>query len=185
MRHYAYSSAVISRMYALTMTDTLGVIVNRIETMMKFIRPLYAIPLVVFLAALFLGAFAISARTDGEVHTERTAMLTDAIQAAPETVQQAYLFAVEHPDILAHQPCYCGCGAMGHASNLDCFVREVKPDGTIDYDSHALNCGICVDIAQDVMRLTDEGMSQSDIRAYIDNKYSPFGPSTDTPFPQV
>lgn len=145
---------------------------------MKF-RLLYIIPLV----ALMLGVFAVMGYINKENRPSRVSTLAKAIQDAPERVRQAYQYAVDHPDILAHQPCYCGCGAMGHTSNLSCFVREMAEDGTVKYDSHALNCGICVDIVQDVMRLTAQGMSQRDIRTYIDEKYSQFGPSTDTPLP--
>jgi hypothetical protein len=112
-------------------------------------------------------------------------MLPDYARDAPRTVREAYQFAAANPDILAHQPCYCGCGAMGHDSNLACFVQETLADGTVIFDSHAAGCGICVDIAQDVMRLTKQGLSQTEIRQYVDATYSPFGPSTDTPLPPL
>jgi hypothetical protein len=40
-----------------------------------------------------------------------------------------------------------------------------------------------VDITQDVMRLGAEGKPSPEIRAYVDARYSPFGPATDTPLP--
>jgi hypothetical protein len=46
-------------------------------------------------------------------------------------VQEAYRFAIANPEVLAQLPCYCGCGGMGHKSDLDCFVEEFNPDGTI------------------------------------------------------
>jgi hypothetical protein len=103
--------------------------------------------------------------------------------AAP-TVREAYQFAIANPHELEKYPCYCGCGAMGHASNLNCYIQAVDGSGTIAFDNHAAGCGICVDITQDVMRLMDEGQSAPEIRTYIDATYSPFGPPTDTPFPQ-
>ena len=139
----------------------------------------------ILLAVIVIGALGLSGCGNDEEHTESMSMLPDFAVSAPATVQQAYQFAIAHPDILAYQPCYCGCGAMGHTSNLNCYIREIKEDGTILFDNHAVGCGICVDITQDVMRLTSEGMSQPDIRAYVDNKYRPFGPSTDTPYPQA
>jgi hypothetical protein len=140
---------------------------------------------VILVGLIVLATLGIGGCSSGEEHSEHTSMLPEFAKDAPVTVQQAYQFAIEHPDILANHPCYCGCGAMGHLSNLNCYIREVNDDGTIVFDTHALGCGICVDIAQDVMRLTDQGMSQPDIRAYIDGKYSAFGPPTDTPFPQA
>ena len=110
-------------------------------------------------------------------------VLPDFVQAAPDSVQEAYLFAVAHPDTLAHQPCYCGCGSMGHESNLGCFISDIAEDGTITFESHATGCGICVDIAQDTMRMTADGKSPLEIRQFIDARYSKFGQATPTPIP--
>lgn len=115
--------------------------------------------------------------------TSSASALPAYVQSASVRVQQAYQFAVANSDVLAYQPCYCGCGAMGHTSNLDCYIRDVAGDGTITFNSHAAGCGICVDITQDVMRLLHEGRSQTEVRAYIDAQYSPFGPSTETLLP--
>ena len=112
--------------------------------------------------------------------------MPDEVKAAPLVVQQAYQFAVANPNALKHIPCYCGCGKMGHKSNYACYVQDTasgKPvtgklvAGTPALDSHALGCSICVDITQDVMRLTKEGRSAQDIRAYVDATYSKYGPS--------
>jgi len=110
--------------------------------------------------------------------------LPDFVRDAPENVREAYRFAIANPEELSQYPCYCGCGGMGHTSNLSCYIQEIEEDGTIIFDEHALGCGICVDIAQDVMRLMEEGRSPQEIRAYVDATYSQFGPSTDTPLPQ-
>ncbi|HEY3341233.1 MAG TPA: PCYCGC motif-containing (lipo)protein, partial [Anaerolineae bacterium] len=74
-------------------------------------------------------------------------------------------------------PCYCGCGKMGHKSNYACYVKGADTAGKPVFDSHALGCSICVDITQDAMRLTREGKSPQDIRAYVDAAYSKYGPS--------
>jgi hypothetical protein len=73
---------------------------------------------------------------------------------------------------------------MGHQSNLDCFVKKQTENGEIIFDNHASGCGICVDIAQDTMRLRAEGKSAAEVRTYIDNTYGSYGPGTDTPLPQ-
>lgn len=99
-----------------------------------------------------------------------------AVQDAPQRVRNAYRFAVANPDVLEQIPCYCGCGPMGHGSNYACFWQE---NGAVD--EHALGCGICVDIAQDVMRGLTQGRDLADIRQQVDADYSRFGPSTDTP----
>lgn len=109
--------------------------------------------------------------------------MPDYVQSAPLRVRQAYEFAAQHPDDLAHQPCYCGCGNMGHTSNLSCYIRDIDDKGNITFDNHAAGCGICVDITQDVMRLKGEGWAALQIRQYVDATYSAFGPSTNTPLP--
>jgi hypothetical protein len=111
--------------------------------------------------------------------------LPDYVHKAPHNTQIAYQYAVEHPDMLTHQPCYCGCVVMDHKSNLDCYIQEIDASGQITFDLHASGCGICVDITLDVMRLADEGKSQLEIRQYIDATYSQYGPSTETTMPEA
>lgn len=99
------------------------------------------------------------------------------VQAAPVVVQQAYRFAAANPALMKQIPCYCGCGAIGHTSNYACYVSGMLETAKLAFDTHALACGICVDITQDVMRLSGQGKSPGDIRAYVDQTYSKFGPS--------
>lgn len=99
------------------------------------------------------------------------------VRAAPVVVQEAYQFAFANPDIMKQIPCYCGCGAMGHASNYACYAAGADADGVITYDPHALGCSICVDITQDTMRLLGQGKSVQEIKAYVDSTYSRYGPS--------
>lgn len=96
---------------------------------------------------------------------------------APRKIREAYQFAVANAPVLEQIPCYCGCGPIGHQSNYDCYVTDMTADGTIQYDEHALICSVCIDITQDTMKMMDEGRPLSEIRATIDENYSPFGPS--------
>ncbi|MCZ7528379.1 MAG: PCYCGC domain-containing protein [Acidimicrobiia bacterium] len=144
----------------------------------------YANPQWLFLlAVLFLGT-ACAPSPQRAFDLVHEALLPDFLADAPPAVKEAYRFAAANPDELEKYPCYCGCGAMGHTSNLSCYVSDVAADGRITFDSHAAGCGICVDITRDVMRLMNEGKEAPEIRQYIDATYSAFGPSTDTPFPQ-
>jgi hypothetical protein len=99
------------------------------------------------------------------------------VRTAPVTVQEAYQFNVANPDIMTQIPCYCGCGAMDHTSNYDCYVSGVNADGSINFETHALGCSICVDITQDTMRLLKEGKSVDQVKAYVDQTYAQYGPS--------
>lgn len=104
--------------------------------------------------------------------------MPSVVQEAPVPVQEAYQFAQMNKDVLENIPCYCGCGAMGHTSNYSCFIAETEADGTVVYDEHALECGICVDIAHDTMRLLAQGNDVDAIFTEIDNTYARFGPPT-------
>ncbi len=99
------------------------------------------------------------------------------VKAAPTTVQQAYQFAVANPDVLKQIPCYCGCDDIGHRSNYDCYVTGVESNGKVNYDAHALGCSICVDISQDTMRMLRQGKTVPEIKSFIDQNYSQYGPS--------
>jgi hypothetical protein len=76
------------------------------------------------------------------------------MQNAPQTVREAYQFAVANPDALKNVPCFCGCGAIGHTSNYDCYIKDAPANGKLVFDQHALGCSICVDITQDVLQMT-------------------------------
>lgn len=103
--------------------------------------------------------------------------LPSEMQTAPTRVREAYQFAAANADLMQRIPCYCGCGAVGHKSNYDCYVKSAQSGGTVVFDQHALGCSLCVDITQDVMRLSREGKSPGDIRAFIVSTYSKFGPA--------
>jgi hypothetical protein len=110
-------------------------------------------------------------------------VLPDYVTDAPLEVRQSYEYAVAHPDHLETVPCYCGCHRIGHTSALGCFVGERAADVTITFDAHAAACGICIDIAQDVIRLRAEGKSAVEVRQAIDATYGEIGPGTDTIYP--
>lgn len=102
-------------------------------------------------------------------------------QEAEPRVRDAYRFAMANPDVMTKIPCYCGCASMGHKHALNCFIKDVQPNGSIEFDNHAAGCGICVDITQDVMRLMRQGQPLKTIRAYVDAEYSKFAAPTNTP----
>jgi hypothetical protein len=98
-------------------------------------------------------------------------------------VRVAYRFAIANPDELRNYPCYCGCVAIDHASNLDCYISDIAEDGMITFEGHGAGCGTCVEITQDVIRLRNAGQTRLQTRNYIDEQYRLFGPSTNTPMP--
>lgn len=64
--------------------------------------------------------------------------LPDFVTNTPNIVQETYVMAAEHPDVLAAAPCYCNCyDSAGHISNLDCFVGEMGPNNeVVAWDPH-------------------------------------------------
>jgi len=78
---------------------------------------------------------------DGEemiqIQLAPSSLLPEKVRKAPPVVQEAYRFAIANPQVLSKLPCYCGCGSMGHTSDLDCFIKRFDPDGSIVFGYHA------------------------------------------------
>ncbi len=53
---------------------------------------------------------------------------------APEYIQENYRYAVANQDLLQWMPCFCGCVDMDHDNNFDCYVQEVRGDGSVLLD---------------------------------------------------
>lgn len=73
-----------------------------------------------------------------ELKLAPAASLPQKMQTAPVTVREAYQFALANQENLQKIPCYCGCGQSGHTSVKDCFVQEVRADGTVIWDEMGL-----------------------------------------------
>jgi hypothetical protein len=54
---------------------------------------------------------------------------------ASARIQENYRFAVANQDLLQWMPCFCGCGEWGHKSNANCYVQEVRKDGSVLHDA--------------------------------------------------
>ncbi|WP_020062483.1 PCYCGC motif-containing (lipo)protein [Bacillus sp. 123MFChir2] len=102
-------------------------------------------------------------------------------------IKKIYAVAGQHAELLQWIPCYCGCGeSVGHKSNKNCFIREIKKDGQVVWDSHATTCVNCLEIVLEAARLQDKGKSPLEIRKYIDNKYKEgYAKPTPTPMPKA
>lgn len=96
--------------------------------------------------------------------------------------EEAYGYAMEHQAVLQWIPCFCGCGAVGHGSNLDCYF-EPSAAGSIVFEEHASYCGVCVDITLRTKQLAASGASLASIRTTIDAEFGGVGPGTDTQVP--
>jgi hypothetical protein len=59
----------------------------------------------------------------------------EELRRLPADVQAMYRYAVANREVLRWMPCTCGCVNGGHASNFDCYVKEVLPDGRVRLDT--------------------------------------------------
>jgi hypothetical protein len=102
------------------------------------------------------------------------------------STEEAYAFAISHPQIVAWMPCYCGCEAMGHGSNLDCYFKHGQPGDKPVFEEHASFCDVCVQITLKTKQLNAEGKSLHQIRQVIDQTFGGSGaPGTLTAQPPV
>jgi hypothetical protein len=99
----------------------------------------------------------------------------DVVYESPR-IERAYRLASDHQDLFAHVACYCGCVNLrkdAHRNLLDCFMND---DGS--FESHALGCTICLDIAEDAAEMLAQGKSADEIPSLVDDVYRDVGPPT-------
>jgi hypothetical protein len=99
-------------------------------------------------------------------------------------IEAAYAYAMAAPAVLEWMPCYCGCGAMGHGSNLDCFFKPATAGRSgLVFEEHASYCGICIDTALMAKQMSAEGQSLRAIREAVDATFGGAAPGTPTELP--
>lgn len=123
------------------------------------------------------------------ISTETTSgpdVLPTFLKQVDPDIGKIYQIAADNREILKYIPCYCGCGdSEGHKSNLNCFIKEEKADGSIVWDVHAVTCNNCLEIAMESAVMKNQfGKSLKEIRQAIDNKYKEgYAKPTPTPLP--
>lgn len=156
-----------------------------------------------FLYILFTALFVLSACGDssergvavgeqeelpnGDVQevTASADILPSFLDDKPEDMRLVYQVAGTATDIIEWMPCYCGCGeSAGHGSNKNCFIDEIREDGSVVWDDHSTRCQVCLDTAVESVMMTQDGKSLKEIRNVIDERYKEgFAEPTDTPMP--
>ena len=79
-------------------------------------------------------------------------------------IANSYAVAKEIPEVLAQQPCLCGCDNTSddHSSLLDCYI-----------DNHASTCMVCMKEAVYASEMTEAGKSAEWIRdAILKNEFA-------------
>jgi hypothetical protein len=110
------------------------------------------------------------------------AMRPDFVSGADQATQAAYAFAIARPDVVEWLPCYCGCGAMGHMSNLDCFIKPTE-GAPVVFEEHGSYCGVCVETALMGQDMLAKGATLIQIRAAVDTEFGDLAPGTPTDLP--
>ncbi|MBK3494608.1 PCYCGC domain-containing protein [Viridibacillus sp. YIM B01967] len=111
--------------------------------------------------------------------------LPNFLDTQSDDLKLVYKATGQATEILQWIPCYCGCGeSAGHKSNMNCFISEVKEDGSIVWDDHGTRCVACVEIAIQSIKMAQEGKTLKEIRQFIDETYKEgYAEPTPTPFP--
>ncbi|MCR8987342.1 PCYCGC domain-containing protein [Brevibacillus laterosporus] len=117
--------------------------------------------------------------------TNSISTLPTFLDTVDPNIKAVYRIAADHNDLLQSIPCYCGCGeSAGHQHNGNCFIKEVKEDGSVTWDDHGTRCKACMDIAITSAKMIQEGKTKLDIRTYIDENFSKgYADPTPTPMP--
>jgi hypothetical protein len=97
----------------------------------------FAFSLVFLLALTVIISACSGSAGQVELKLAPESALPDFVQNAAPQVKEAYRFAIANPEVLSAFPCYCGCGAMGHQNNLQCYIKQVRADGSIEFENHA------------------------------------------------
>src|SRR5690606_3220459 len=98
----------------------------------KSLKKYYFISLGLIMLLVIAVLFTVGGRTGDQV----AHAMPEYVQMAHPDTQMAYQHAVDYPEELAHQPCYCGCGNLGHKSSLECFVAGTDAEGNPIFDRH-------------------------------------------------
>jgi hypothetical protein len=106
----------------------------------------------------------------------------DFVRVSART-EEAYAYALEHPQVIRWMPCYCGCAGMGHRSNLDCYLQRSETVARTTFEEHASYCDICVETTLLAKKMTAEGRTLREIRAAVDQTYGGAAPGTPTDLP--
>jgi len=117
--------------------------------------------------------------------TASAEVLPSFLDDKPEDMRLVYQVAGTATEVIEWMPCYCGCGeSAGHGSNKNCFIDEIREDGSVVWDDHSTRCQVCLETAIESVMLTKDGKSLKEIRDVIDERYKEgYAEPTDTPMP--
>jgi len=114
--------------------------------------------------------------------SEAWASRPDFTRVDPQT-EEAYAYALYHPQVVQWMPCYCGCARLDHRSNLDCYLKRAVPGQKTQFEEHASYCEVCVKTTLLTKQLISQGKSLREIRQAVDQTFGGNAPGTPTELP--
>jgi hypothetical protein len=106
-----------------------------------------------------------------------------AFVTGDRATEEAYAYALYHPQVIQWMPCYCGCVGMGHRSNLDCYLKPDLMGGKTVFEEHASYCDVCVKTTLLAKQMYSQGKSLREIRQAVDRTFGGAAPGTNTDQP--
>ena len=101
-------------------------------------------------------------------------VLPEIVHHTGHDTVDAYAAALAHPAVLESVPCTCGCmPALGHRDNLDCYIDEILPDGTVAFSTHGLYCLVCQWITFDALEGHAAGLDGGELTKLVMERYGP------------
>lgn len=186
----------ILRLYLIAVIEkfNIRIVSNRGDEMMKR----YFMSIVIILSLILSAGCTNAEHKNSKGNDGHTAAMGDIaeetssvnelptfLQDQSDNIKTIYQASAVSQELLEKIPCYCGCGeSAGHKNNYDCFIRENKKNGRVVWDSHGVNCDVCLETAAQSITDYQNGKSIKYIRKEIDQKYKE-GYAKPTPTPKV
>lgn len=96
--------------------------------------------ILIIMVALVVFVAACGAPKANVTFNKKNQPLPDYVLNSSQMIQETYTMASNYPEVLAQVPCFCGCEADGHKSNLNCFIQEMGPGNTVEaWDQHGIS----------------------------------------------
>lgn len=95
--------------------------------------------ILIIIIALSVIAAGCGTQKENLTFNKKNKAFPDFVLNSSQKVKETYILASNYPDVLAQVPCFCGCAADGHKSNLNCFVQKMGPGNAVEaWDQHGV-----------------------------------------------
>jgi hypothetical protein len=96
--------------------------------------------ILIIIVALAVIAAGCGTQKANVTFNKKNQPLPDYVLNSSSKVQETYIMASNYTNVLSQVPCFCGCAADGHKSNLNCFIGKMGPNNTVEaWDQHGIS----------------------------------------------